>query len=613
MIDKMTRYSFILLSGEKERFLKDLQDLGLMDITRSSKSVDEESSELMERADVLKVAADYLSGLEVPQGTQAAEVESATPAEDLSELRMKLDEDKAALSAARSRLETLKAWGGGLSAASLKKIEEINSALRSEGSQPLTIRYYKTPEKNFKPEWASLVPLEVISKDSRNVYFVTVSDDPAYTFPIAPVQEPEGDLETCEAEISAREAAVKAAWAKIAGLKKYVPEIEKKRRDVLSELDLYLAGTESESAAEDRLCVFTGFAPTEDDGKIAARLDTMDIYWTSRAAQTEDMPPIKLKNNKFVSMFQVLTDMYGRPAYDGFDPTIWISIFFMLFFAFCMGDMGYGLVLVVIGLLLKKTSAGKLAPLVVTLGAATTLLGFLFHTFFSVDFYNMLKDTPARYLMIPSDEIKAATGYDANMILALVIGIIHLCIAICIKTAMQTKNKGIKNSLGTWGWTLLIVGGVIVAALAIFEVLPPAIVKPVVIALGVVSAIGIFFLNDIHANPLVNFGSGLWATYNTVTGLLGDVLSYLRLYALGLAGSMLGYAFNQLGMMVLGDGGIGFNWIFFILLVVLGHTLNIAMCILGAFVHPLRLNFLEFFKNSEYDGSGRNYNPLKAK
>ena len=153
----------------------------------------------------------------------------------------------------------------------------------------------------------------------------------------------------------------------------------------------------------------------------------------------------------------------------------------------------------------------------------------------------------------------------------------------------------------------------IVAALAIFEVLPPAIVKPVVIALGVVSAIGIFFLNDIHANPLVNFGSGLWATYNTVTGLLGDVLSYLRLYALGLAGSMLGYAFNQLGMMVLGDGGIGFNWIFFILLVVLGHTLNIAMCILGAFVHPLRLNFLEFFKNSEYDGSGRNYNPLKAK
>ena len=94
------------------------------------------------------------------------------------------------------------------------------------------------------------------------------------------------------------------------------------------------------------------------------------------------------------------------------------------------------------------------------------------------------------------------------------------------------------------------------------------------------------------------------------TGVLGDVLSYLRLYALGLAGSMLGFAFNDLAKMALGDGGVG-GWIAFILIVVIGHTLNLAMAALGAFVHPLRLNFLEFFKNSGYEGVGRNYNPLK--
>ena len=108
---------------------------------------------------------------------------------------------------------------------------------------------------------------------------------------------------------------------------------------------------------------------------------------------------------------------------------------------------------------------------------------------------------------------------------------------------------------------------------------------------------------------MINIGSGLWETYNTATGLLGDVLSYLRLYALGLAGSMLGFAFNTLAQMALGDGGLG--WIPFILIALIGHVLNIAMAVLGAFVHPLRLNFLEFFKNSDYDGSGRNYNPLK--
>ncbi|MBP5667630.1 MAG: ATPase V, partial [Salinivirgaceae bacterium] len=129
-----------------------------------------------------------------------------------------------------------------------------------------------------------------------------------------------------------------------------------------------------------------------------------------------------------------------------------------------------------------------------------------------------------------------------------------------------------------------------------------------IIVLGVISALGIFFLNDLHRNPLANFGVGLWNTYNTATGLLGDVLSYLRLYALGLAGAKLGEAFNAIGTQALGDGGIG--WLFFILIVIVGHTLNLAMCVLGAFVHPLRLNFLEFFKNSGYEGTGRKYNPL---
>ena len=95
------------------------------------------------------------------------------------------------------------------------------------------------------------------------------------------------------------------------------------------------------------------------------------------------------------------------------------------------------------------------------------------------------------------------------------------------------------------------------------------------------------------------------------TGILGDVLSYIRLYALGLAGGMLGAAFNNLGGMVLGDGtNIGL-WIAFILIVVFGHVLNLLMACLGAFVHPLRLTFVEYFKNAGYEGSGQLYRPFK--
>jgi V/A-type H+-transporting ATPase subunit I len=152
------------------------------------------------------------------------------------------------------------------------------------------------------------------------------------------------------------------------------------------------------------------------------------------------------------------------------------------------------------------------------------------------------------------------------------------------------------------------VGGVTVGVLALLKVFDSSITKIAIIAIGIVSALFIFFLRDIHKNPLINFGNGLWETYNTATGLLSDVLSYLRLYALALAGSLLGGAFNDLALMVRGDGGFG--WIPFVLLLVIGHVLNIAMSGLSAFVHPLRLNFLEFFKNAGYEGSGRSYAPL---
>ena len=248
-----------------------------------------------------------------------------------------------------------------------------------------------------------------------------------------------------------------------------------------------------------------------------------------------------------------------------------------------------------------------LAPLVITLGAATVVVGFFMHTFFSIDIAQWKVFEPINGVFVP-DEI---AGYAGGMVLSIIVGVIHLCLALTVKAIEAVKVNGFSASLGTLGWTLLIVGGVIVGALSLIGVLSQEATKWIIIVIGIVSAIGIFPLNTKGGNPLANTGIGLWNTYNTVTGLLGDVLSYLRLYALGLAGSMLGMAFNQMGGMVLGDGSNYLMWIPFIILVLIGHTLNIAMCALGAFVHPLRLNFLEFFKNSGYEAKGRVYNPLK--
>ena len=591
MIAPMTKYSFILLKGDQEGLLEKLQEIGLVDITRSVKPIDDKSAAILAEAERKHALLQSLDKVEIPEGL-AHTVVTGNPEETAKTALDHLAELEEALKAAEKEAAASEPWG-----------EYDRDKLRAVEDAGIPVHFHITPAKAFKAEWADQYALSVVNELDGKVYYVVVGEDP---LPDALKRGPKASATDIQARIATLQANIDREKAVLAGVKDVRGKIENAARRNLSDLDLYLASQAAVPAAENTLVTLVGYAPAEDEEAVTNALDATGEYYFKDAAAVEDNPPISFRNNKFVRMFEVLTDMYGRPAYNGFDPTPFIAVFFLLFFAFCMGDAGYGLILIVIGLLLKKVDSFKdYAPLVVTLGIGTTVIGFLFHTFFSMDIaqWSIFKGFP----FLPSK----IAGYDGTMVLALIVGIVHLCLAMVVKTYNQTKVKGFANSLGTWGWTLLIVGGTAVGALALIGVLDKDITKWVIIALGVVSAAGIFLLNDLHRNPLINIGSGLWETYNTVTGLLGDVLSYLRLYALGLAGSMLGKAFNDIGGMILGDGSNLVMWIPFILIVLVGHTLNIAMAALGAFVHPLRLNFLEFFKNSGYEAAGRNHNPLK--
>ena len=567
MIAPMTQYSFILLHGDKEQFLSELQGLGVVDITRSSKPVDGYSQSLLDNIATLR---------------RDIECTQAGSDDAMKELLAHRD-------ALLKEMAEVRPWG------------EYDRA-RLAAFKP---HFYRVAAKKFDPTWAETYPLQVVDESEGSVHFVILGDDAL--FPVKELPAPQHtpselavSLEKVEDKIAIHREVLEARKAEI-------PKMERHIRNIQADLDRYLASMAAVPAAEDTIDTLVGFAPTECDAAVTEYLDQAGIFYLKNKATVEENPPIKFKNNKFVRMFETLTDMYGRPSYDGFDPTPFIAVFFLLFFAFCMGDAGYGLILVIAGLLLKKVPSFKdMAPLVVTLGIGTVVIGFLFHNFFSMDISQWPLFAPVKGIFIPAQ----IAGNDATMILALAVGILHICLAMVVKTIHETRTKGFLASLGTWGWTLLIVGGVIVAAVSFAGVLDATATKWVVIGLGVISALGIFVFNDPKRNKLANVGMGLWDTYNMITGLMGDVLSYLRLYALGLAGSMLGMAFNDMGKMVLGDGSNPILWVFFILLVLIGHSLNIAMCALGAFVHPLRLNFLEFFKNAGYEGSGRKFNPL---
>ncbi|MBO5818059.1 MAG: ATPase V [Paludibacteraceae bacterium] len=591
MITQMKKYTFLVFHREYEAFLEQLREVGVVHITEKAAGMADDAhlQELLAKAEntrkiIAQGAPDQLL-------TEKANLEQRIASTKKEADRMAIWGDFSA-----ERLEQLKAAG-------------------------YTLRYFSCAKKLFQEEWGI-----VVAEDGTTVYFVHVSKTSEPSELLNTVlelcQEQQlnsksaaellKDVEGLNGLLVAQNARIEL-WAK-----ENIPALEVELKDLQQQIDWKRVTLNTETECDGALKLLEGFCPIDQVPALQEMLAKQDVYYQEEDPTAEDNTPIKLRNNKFTQLFESLTGMYGWPNYGEFDPTPILAPFFLLFFAMCMGDCGYGILLMIIGMLIAKKKLNiamfdGLGPIITVLGVGTTVVGFFLGTFMGIDLYaaewvpQVLKN-----VMIKGNLELAGSSYDIQMVLALCIGVFHICLAMVVKAICYTKQTGFKENIATWGWTLLIVGGLIVAILGM-TVLPAEVFKWTLIAVAVVSALGIYIFNTPGRNPLINIGAGLWDTYNMATGILGDVLSYIRLYALGLAGGMLGAAFNNLGLMVMGGSteGATWQWLPFVLILVLGHVLNLAMSALGAFVHPLRLSFVEYFKNAGYEGKGTLYQPFK--
>lgn len=585
MITQMKKYTFLVFHRDYEAFLEQLRSLGVVHITEKASGTAEDATlqSLLQQADRLRKTIAQGAPDQLLQ--EKANVESR-------------------IAATEKEAKAMAVWGD----FSAERIEQLQQAGYS-------LRFFICPQKKFEAEWGTEVAVE-----KGQVYFVVVEKTGEEA------EQPE-DLQAYATELTLSKKSSAALLHDVEGLKgllaaqnarielwqkEQLPAMEQEYKETLQQIDWQRVTLNTDTVAEGALKVVEGFCPIDQTTALDTMLQEQDIYFQAEDPTEEDNTPIKLRNNWFTRMFECFTGMYGMPTYGEFDPTPILAPFYLLFFAMCMGDAGYGLVLIAFGLLVhyKKLNISMfegLGPIITTLGVGTAVVGLFLGTFFGIPLAQADWYPEALKGIIVQGKVM---GYDAQMVLAICIGVFHICLAMVVKAICYTKRFGFKENISTWGWLLLVVGGLSALILLMLFNAPAEVTKWTLIGIAGVSALGIYIFNKPGRNPLLNIGAGLWDTYNMATGLLGDVLSYVRLYALGLAGGMLGGAFNDLGLMVLGENPT-WQWVGFVLILLIGHVLNVAMSALGAFVHPLRLTFVEYFKNSGYEGKGVAYQPFK--
>ncbi len=610
MISKMNKVTLLIYYKEYEAFLERLRSVGVVHIEERKSGVVEspETQELLAQSGRYSRIIKRLEGIAGKEKLPAMQgVDANVLVDNAKTLYAEIEQLKSALQVVEKDVAAMTPWGD----FDFSLLDKLSAA-------GYKVNFFVTTAKDFKEDWCEQYNAITVAAHSSRLYFVTVTHkDVAVEIDAENAKIPTASLSALKAEAQSILASIAEKENKLAEFAtKNLSTILAGQAALNKKMEFSNVVLSGEKVSGDKLLLLQGWVPQDDTSALVNMLDKDSVFYEITKPKLGDNIPVKFKNNAFTRMYEVLTKMYGMPSGTDFDPTPIVAPFFSLFFAFCMGDSGYGLILILLGFLLKKKLGKDMAGmmnLVITLGIFTTFIGALFGTFFGMSLLDWnIPQELKEFIISGKMELFGAT-YDKQMILALAIGVVHISIAMTVKAINTTLFFGFKEAISSWGWWLVVVGGTIVGTLSFLSVIPVEVSKWALIAIGGVGAVGIYLLNSFNRNVFMNIGAGLWDTYNMAAGLLGDILSYIRLFALGLAGGMLGQTFNSLALMVVeGQEGVGavIGWIGFGLIIVFGHTLNIAMSCLSAFVHPLRLTFVEYFKNAGYDGKGVEYKPF---
>ena len=595
MIVPMKKYTFLVYHEDYQIFLEKLRKVGVVDIVERTKNMDDETRvQLLEQRAIQETIKLLNRRRIASKDSPSPETDGIAIVEKVRELLNEEDGFEQQLNSVNKEISNLEPWGD----FSLDNLENLKKA-------GLNVSFYIASAKRYNPEWENQYAIGVVRSTPTSVYFILVSDsDEPVELNAEEVKAPELSV----TEVIKRRDAILERKKQVADMldefaATSIPVLEETLQKLKTKADFNRVISNTRVEADEKLMLLQGYVPESEEQKLIEFCEENKILYVEGQPEETDKIPILLQNKPFAKLFEPIGSLFSLPSYHELDLTQFFAPFFMMFFGFCVGDAGYGLLILILSLLLKRKVDPSLRPylsLAQYLGIGTVILGTLSGTFFGIS----LIDANIPFL---SGMREYFLDSQKMFYLALILGCVQILFGLFVKILNITKQRGFKYAFSTLGWLVLFLGLIARVILVQTKILPEG-EKIVLYSVLAVSGVFIFLLNDPKVNIFIRIGKGIWDIYGMATGLFGDILSYIRLFALGIASSILGFVINSVGLSLLETPYVG--PVIFVIFLTLAHTLNILSASLGAFVHPMRFTFVEFFKYAGFNGGGKEYKPF---
>ncbi|HUX11807.1 MAG TPA: V-type ATPase 116kDa subunit family protein [Spirochaetia bacterium] len=621
MVEPMVKLTLLFRPAVRESFVSELQKFGVVHVEQQQVEENAETNRLAARIARIGQHQTFLRSRVDERGATPASVPYQGKIDDLVRkidlLRVRIEGYETERAVLVRELATADRWGNfdpqlieGLSKFGLRM--SVHSATLATAS--------RIAEEMTGDGTRSFVPL---FEDKGTAFFAVVGSAESEAAELSVPEErlPERTASVVRERLEKIDEGIAEARSEIDALLPFREALSTRIAELQNELSFKIVVGSVHDAGEGHLYFLTGWIPSNQRGRLEEFLQSEEAAYLLEDPLPEDKVPVKLHNGAYTRLFEPILRIFSIPNYRELDPTPFFAPFYTIFFGLCVADLGYGVLILVAALVafvvIKRKSVRPLLYLGLILATSVIVFGLLLNDLFGIKITSIAGPKSALSHAVLFGSVNSA------MMLAITLGIIQITFGYVLRAINQVRAHGPAAALKPSGIILMLLGIVLAALHSLgpsftvgpipFGAAAAAIPAAQQIGFGMIGAglVLLLLFNSLEKKIFLRPLFGLWELYELATTVPGYILSYLRLFALGLSGALLGETVINLAVMVRGDAWWGIFPMILVLLI--GSGVNLAIGLLSAFVHSLRLTFVEFYNSVGFKGGGVEYRPFELK